>query len=258
MRRSFPTPADESGFTLVEVLVASFLLVVGMLGTVALVDAGNKSTSLNLAREGATGLAREVVERSREVGYASLTKDANGRPAALLALPGLGSAEGGTWTVTGRRNIAYTVSADVCSIDSAADGINTRDSAYFCDMANPGAGGGESPPPGTAASIYGDLVALGINIDVDLSQGGIDALCNILGANANLTTLLGGIDTLISRGADVRTCGSFAGIDGRIPLDPDPDDLKRLVVTVSWTTPRPGSVSQSTLIPNPDGARSIT
>ena len=211
---------------------------------------------MTLARESATNLAREITERSREINYTSLVKDANGRPAALLALPGLGTSGGaGTWTITDRRNITYTVRTDVCEIDDKSDGINYRDPATFCDVSNGGAGSGGSGSS-TAASIYADLVALGINVNVDLSGGGTQALCNILGANPTLNTALGGLANLVGGGADVKICGTTSST--QVAVDPNNDDLKRVVVTVSWTKPTTGSVTQSTLIPNPGGGAPIT
>src|SRR4051794_35665443 len=58
----------EAGFTLVELMVAILVLLVGVLGSVALVDGANRSSASNRAREGGTNLARDVVETMRNIG----------------------------------------------------------------------------------------------------------------------------------------------------------------------------------------------
>lgn len=121
----------ERGYTLVEVLVAMVVLVVGMLGTVKLVDSANATTAATKAREGATNLAREVVENARVVDYGKLT--AAGVTAALQARDGLQDAAPGTpgWTVV-RRGRVYTLSVTACTYDDAKDSVATTHDASFC------------------------------------------------------------------------------------------------------------------------------
>lgn len=70
----------ESGLTLVEVMVASFVLMVGILSTFSMVDAAQQTTRENTGRTAASNLAREVVEQARSLDYnTALT------PAALTA-----------------------------------------------------------------------------------------------------------------------------------------------------------------------------
>jgi prepilin-type N-terminal cleavage/methylation domain-containing protein len=52
---------DQGGFTVFELLVAIFILSVGVLGTVNLAMRSSASTLDNKAREGATNLSREVI-----------------------------------------------------------------------------------------------------------------------------------------------------------------------------------------------------
>src|SRR2546421_507818 len=52
----------EAGFTLVELMIAIMILLVGVLGSVALVDGANRTTAANKGREGATNVARDVIE----------------------------------------------------------------------------------------------------------------------------------------------------------------------------------------------------
>src|SRR3712207_5644631 len=101
-----PSLTREDGFTVVEVMVAALILVVGVCGSVTLVDGANATTLSTRAREGATNLAREVVEDARSVSYADVA------PGPLetrrRAKPGLDASPGsGTWRVT-RRGFTYT------------------------------------------------------------------------------------------------------------------------------------------------------
>jgi prepilin-type N-terminal cleavage/methylation domain-containing protein len=259
VERQIHSPAAEQGFTFIEVMVAAMILLVGMLGVVTLADVGNKKTSENLAREGATNLAKEVVERSREIAYNSLTKDASGRPSALTSLPGLTTTGGaGTWTVTGRRNVTYAITADVCELDSPADGVSVR-SSNFCDLTTgPGAPGTPITGATVSGGVYSDLVSLGLNLNVNLSGVASTVMCNILGANPGLNTTLGGLSALVGGGAGVHVCDASGSSSSQVAIDPNPDDIKRVIVTVSWTKPASGSVVQSTLIPNPDGGSPVT
>ena len=56
------------GFTIVEVLVAIILLIVGILGALIMINTANGTTLANQARTGGVNLAREVAEGSRAVG----------------------------------------------------------------------------------------------------------------------------------------------------------------------------------------------
>jgi prepilin-type N-terminal cleavage/methylation domain-containing protein len=57
----------EDGMTLIEVMVAMAILLVGVLGVFSMLDTGNEVTRHNLAREAATSLAREEIELARQV-----------------------------------------------------------------------------------------------------------------------------------------------------------------------------------------------
>src|SRR4051794_41921436 len=63
---------SESGFTLVEVTVAAFVMVVGLLGTLAMLDNANLTTASTKAREQGIALQRELVEAARSTPYDDL------------------------------------------------------------------------------------------------------------------------------------------------------------------------------------------
>ena len=79
--------------TLVETLVAMVILVMGVLGTFQLLDTANGNDSKSRAREGATNLARELLETARTTSYATVGQTDWFKP----TLQGL---SGGTGTVT--------------------------------------------------------------------------------------------------------------------------------------------------------------
>lgn len=120
----------ERGFTVVEVMVAMLILVVGMLGTLTLVTTASTKTRETKAREGANNLARELVENARVVAYEKLTPA--GVATTLQTRPEVADREpGGTWTIE-RRGIAYTVTTTACTYDDATDNVATTPPVDAC------------------------------------------------------------------------------------------------------------------------------
>ena len=125
----------EAGMTLVELMVAALVLVVGVLGTLTLLDNANDATARTKAREAGTNLAREIVEATRSLPYPNLTPTSFATQ--LQSQPGLADANGSTgWNVR-RRNLVYTVEASVCTVDDntvAKDGLGTHTGeTVYCD-----------------------------------------------------------------------------------------------------------------------------
>jgi prepilin-type N-terminal cleavage/methylation domain-containing protein len=130
MRRATRTLAAREGFTLIEVVIAMAVLLVGVLGTLTLIDHANGTTTATRSREAAVNAARELVEAARSVPYTKLT------PASVEAeiqqLPGLaddGAPAG--WTLR-RRGVTFTVNATVCTFDDARDGGGDHSAGGFC------------------------------------------------------------------------------------------------------------------------------
>jgi prepilin-type N-terminal cleavage/methylation domain-containing protein len=133
-------PSLQSGFTLIEVLVAMFILLVGVLGVVGLVNGANAVTSKTKAREGGTAIARSIIEVSRSIRYRDLSQTT--LEAALDTRPALVDSKPGTpgYTIKS-RGIEYTLTLTVCSLDDPKDDFGARPPGVtFCtDSEGPGA-----------------------------------------------------------------------------------------------------------------------
>ncbi|MGI8511158.1 MAG: hypothetical protein ACR2NH_00830, partial [Solirubrobacteraceae bacterium] len=134
------SPFGQDGFTIVEVLVAATVLVVGVGATLALVVAAAGTAAQTKGVEGATNVAREITESARKVPFSQLT---SGQVVpALQAVPGLESTTSTSWRVT-RRGISYAVDVEVCSIDDAKDGYGAHDASYCPQSATTGTNDGQ-------------------------------------------------------------------------------------------------------------------
>ncbi|HEV2999928.1 MAG TPA: prepilin-type N-terminal cleavage/methylation domain-containing protein [Solirubrobacteraceae bacterium] len=212
---------DERGFTIIEVLVAAMILVVGLLGTLALVDGANEATTATKAREGGNNLQRELIELARAVPYEDLQP---GQVVARIRERGLSdSAVGGDgWTVT-RRGVRYTISVGVCSVDDPNDLQGTRVANRFCAT-----GSGQTSAEQCAAI---------------LSPGGTGGNNPDCGTDANRD---GEVDGLVA--ASQQCTGSCTAM----PRDLTPDDYKRVVTLVRWDRGQGSRFAiQTSTIPNP-------
>jgi prepilin-type N-terminal cleavage/methylation domain-containing protein len=126
----------QRGFSLIEVLVAITVLLVGVLGVVALVDGANAITSRTKAREGATNLARSIVEVGRAVPYRDL--DEASLLAELATRPGLADALGQSGHQIQSRGFTYEVTLQLCSMDDPKDDRGLDDDTVdFCPESVP-------------------------------------------------------------------------------------------------------------------------
>jgi hypothetical protein len=131
---------DEGGFTLVEVVVASFVLLVGMLGVLTVLDGALRVSASSNARVAATNLARELVEATRGLDYDDIS---GATTQARLQDEGFGS--GSPWTIE-RRNVTITVTATSCTYDDPADKLAAVPPAGVCTP----------QPAGTTGDTNGD------------------------------------------------------------------------------------------------------
>lgn len=167
--------AQDGGFTIVEVLVAATLLVIGALATLALLDNGASATAVSRQRDVANALAQEMVERStggrytpsrndltdvdpgaaaRIAGPADrlrVTLDPDGTAASTAVAPAT-VASGSpavdvpqSWTLT-RQNTRYTVSYRSCTTSDTFQGVQIL-GPYDCSLGT----NGTPPTPPTPA-----------------------------------------------------------------------------------------------------------
>jgi prepilin-type N-terminal cleavage/methylation domain-containing protein len=141
MRKDAP-PTSQRGFTLVEVLVSITVIMVGVLGSIALVDGANATTGKTKRREAAVGLARELLETARSVPHNQISPSAI--ESALQASSGVGDDDPSTagWQVV-RRNTSFTITASACTVDDPRDGSGVHDATFCSDSA---AGTADSKP----------------------------------------------------------------------------------------------------------------
>jgi type II secretory pathway pseudopilin PulG len=127
-------PRSERGFTLVETLVASSLLIIAILGVAELVAVANRQTGQVTRRNTATNIARRVAEAARSTpgGNLNASTISSVLQQAAPDLPN-SSNSSTTWTVV-RQNLTYTIATSVCTVDDPGDGIGAHDSS-FCTNA---------------------------------------------------------------------------------------------------------------------------
>jgi type IV pilus modification protein PilV len=106
---------SERGLTLIEVLVAAIVLAVGLTAMFGLLNTSVKASYSTRAREGATNLARQILEDARTIPYAQMSHTSiEGQLQAMNGLADASSAAG--WQVV-QRGVTYTVTPSECSID---------------------------------------------------------------------------------------------------------------------------------------------
>jgi prepilin-type N-terminal cleavage/methylation domain-containing protein len=125
----------DDGFTLIETLVAAVVLATGLLGLLGLLDTSVKASAATHQREGATNLARQILEDARGIPFAQLSPAST--VSQLQALPGLkNQGSGATWQLVRGKTI-YTVTLKECSIDDGKGGewgvhVNSFGENPFC------------------------------------------------------------------------------------------------------------------------------
>jgi prepilin-type N-terminal cleavage/methylation domain-containing protein len=157
--RLTPSRRADAGFTLVEVMVASFVLLIGLLSAYSLLDAANGATVRTRDSDRATNLTRELIEGARSVPYEKVSSP--GVIAELQNLPGLEDVDAGAYTIR-RGGITFAIGVDVCVMDDPKDGGGPRPTtATFC---------ANSAPVGTADKNPEDYKR--VTVSVTWTEGG--------------------------------------------------------------------------------------
>jgi Tfp pilus assembly protein PilV len=125
---------QDDGFTLVEVLMAAVILIVGVTAMFGLLDSSVKASYQTRVREGATSLAREIIEDARTIPYAELSPTTITKE--LEKKKGLETIESGFISRRGsetQQAITYTVTVSECAIDDPKNGYGVhKDKTLFC------------------------------------------------------------------------------------------------------------------------------
>lgn len=212
---------DQSGFTLVELLTAATVLVVGVLGVVAMIAGANVRTLATRGREGATNVQRELVERARAIPYAQMTEAS--AISQLQAVPGLEDSSPSPGYQISRRGFVYTVAIDVCSVDDGKDQYGAHGAGVFC----------AGSPTGTQDVNPDDYKVLSTDITWSQPDGHgrsrqqtlVNSPGNNVGPSICAITLGGSANTTITSvlaSLDVGLCVSFApstlsvSVDGKV------------------------------------------
>jgi prepilin-type N-terminal cleavage/methylation domain-containing protein len=226
---------DERGFTLVEVMVAAVVLVIGTLATLTLINGANATTNSTKAREQGVNLQREIIEAARSVPYSQLTPTSI--VSKIQATSGLEDSNSSSpgWTIR-RRGFTYTVSAGVCSVDDAKDGTGTHDAATFC----------ASGTGTTTAGQCSNFLGITGSIQGNGTAGTGSLAIGDCGIDLNLD---GAVDNLVEASVDLCLLGLCVPPTG---TDSKPDDYKRIVTLVTWDRGEGSRYAlQSTTISNP-------
>ena len=166
----------ERGFTIVEMMVAVFVLLVGALGTLAMLDTANKRSRSASDRQNATAISRQVLEAAKGIPYRDVA------PGTIVSTLRQDSALAGVsaspWRIE-RDNTTFTIQVDVCWLDERADGLGSRAPGNFC----PGSGTGDTVD---GNSIDYKRVTVVTSWDADAGQGSV--------RQSTLVSARGGID----------------------------------------------------------------
>ena len=148
-QRNVPTCANERGFTLVEVMIASAVLIAGLLATMVMLDGANQVQRDNSARTTAAALARDILERARAIEYESIgqsTSTTSGLIGKLREKPTLtGRVDDGRWIVN-RRGVDFQVLTTACTFDDPSDGTGSPAPATPCPAGTGSTGTTDSNP----------------------------------------------------------------------------------------------------------------
>jgi Tfp pilus assembly protein PilV len=220
--------AREDGFTIIEVMVAAMVLLVGLVGVLGIVSKSDAVSASNRAREQGVALQREIVEAARGIPYDQLTQSAIVNK--IRATAGLtdSTMTAAGWTYQ-RRNINYAVAVGTCSVDDPSDGTGPHESAGYCLS-----GTGATTPAQCAQYLgrSGDIAGNGTASGVAIGDCGID------------TNRDGTVDGLVDTSGG--PCTNCSGSDS------NPNDYKRIVVLVRWNKGFGSRYAlQSTTLPNP-------
>jgi Tfp pilus assembly protein PilV len=133
MRRIRSRLGAERGFTIVEVIVAAMVLVVGLGALMTMLITANHVISTTRYRQEETSIAREVLEDARGLAYTSIIQSSL---ASSLQPSVASSTVSGSTLIVSRSlspsttgSVKFDVTFTACSLDSPSDGYGSHTSA---------------------------------------------------------------------------------------------------------------------------------
>jgi type II secretory pathway pseudopilin PulG len=208
----------EAGFTIIEVMVAIFVLLIGVLGVALMVNNASAVTTTTKARVGAVNLAREVLEDARTLTYADLTTTQAQTDLQSQGLPDDNLSKAG-WQVR-RRGILFNVSLQACEFDDTHDGAHvTGDGVTYC----PGSAAGVASTDPSVDNNPDDFRRVEVNVSWTLN-GRIPACSGT--ASGSVNTLSSGVACVTQSELVANPSGGLgpAIVDVKVtsPLSQDP------------------------------------
>lgn len=131
-------------------MVAALVLVIGVLGTMTMLDGANMVQRDNNARTTASALARDILERARAIEYEAIAQTGAGAGRVVDSLRAKSSLAGridadGRWIVN-RRGVDFAVATTACTFDDPSDGLGAPGPANACPAGNGASGAVDTNP----------------------------------------------------------------------------------------------------------------
>jgi type II secretory pathway pseudopilin PulG len=281
-----PGGVGEAGVTLVEVLVAMVILLVGVLGVIPLLDTANKVTDDNTARDSATALVREELEKTQELPVSSLVdpvtiattvaSEVHGSGVPHTKLPPVCSAH--PVACQGRLPVdgVLTLPATFSDGGSPSDGISvvpvassfttpvggvpyeTTLSSCVVDDPSDGIGVATGAPCKPLSSVTGGggavstsgVTSLNLNVlGIQITGAGqlVEVVCSLFGTRGSILDGLLGSGSLLGGLISNGADTTFcSGGKGNVAFDRQPLDETAVTSTVTWPQTRSGRAGSVT------------
>jgi type II secretory pathway pseudopilin PulG len=270
----------EAGMTLVEVLVGMVILLIGVLGVVPLLDTANKVTDDNIARDTATALVREQLEKAQELPFLSLIDPVSVANTLVTAIPGSSTPQTilpAVCTAFAAACAGLTPASGVLRLPSVfpggggpPGGINvvpvsvrfttprknipftTTLSSCVLDDPSDGVGAATGAPcrPLASGSGGGGTVAtsgatsLNLNVlGIQITGGGAlaEVVCSLFGTRGSIVDQLLGSGGLLGGLVNTGADTTFcSGGKGTVAMDRQPIDATAVTASVTWPETRSG------------------